>query len=340
MTETFFPFCLKVTQKPRKCGSFEQKHVSRMIHSKASFQESKPFRAQKKENKQKKIVGKSNDHFRCLINLKKQGNSFAKTRVKTISRHDFYSSLLNNSSKNVLSQEKNTKKSASGFKPGLVAYRVTNESFSKPRPAQRKTNGYALRKAVSEVKPCIDLRQVRRGRKTFQIPRIIPPVKRQLFGVRRLLSILTASAKKGVETSVKGKDSVLKKRQGVVDGNHGGVLASRKNFGNESSANVLPNLVSAKPGLASTEISLVDSSNKEQQGLWHKNKNNLSTSSRYHTRTTRDKDNNSPSLSLFHALGNEVKASSRSRSRAVENKKRIYRVASANRGSIRMSWWL
>lgn len=337
MTETFFPFCLKVTQKPRECGFFERKHVSRKIHSKAFFQESKPFRAKKKENKQKNIVGESSDHSRSLINLRKQGNSFVKTRVKTISRHDFYSSLLNDSSKNVLGQEKNTKKSTSGFKPGLVAYRVTNQSFSKPISAQRKTNGYALRKAVSEVKPCIDLRQVRRGRKTFQIPRIIPPVKRQLFGVRRLLSILTASTKKGVETSVKGKDSVLKKRRGVVDGNHGGVLASRKDFGNEFSGNVLTNLVSVKPDLPSTQISLVDSSNKEQ-GLWHKN--NPSTSSRYHTRTTRDQDGNSPSLSLFHALGNEVRASSRSRSRAVENKKRIYRVASANRGSIRMSWWL
>lgn len=335
MTETFFPFCLKVTQKPRECGFFERKHVSRKIHSKASFQESKHLRAKKRENKQKNIVTESSDHSRSLINLRKQGNSFAKTRVKTISRHDFYSSLLNNSSENILSRGKNTKKSTSGFKAGLVAYRVINDSFSKPRPAQRKTNGYALRKAVSEVKPCIDLRQVRRGRKTFQIPRIIPPVKRQLFGVRRLLSILSASAKKGVETSVKGKDSVLKRRGGVLDGNHGGVLASRKNLGNESSVNVLP--ISTKPGLASTETSLVDSSNKEQ-GLWYKN--NLSTSSRYHTRTTRGKDSNSPSLSLFYALGNEVRASSRSRSRAVENKKRIYRVASANRGSIRMSWWL
>ena len=308
------------------------------------------------------ILAKSSDRDRSSLALKKQENLLKKTRVKTISRHNFYNSLFDNESKDIdmLSRARNTKKGVSFSKTGLPTYRITNDRFFKPILTQRKADGHALRKAVSEVKPCIDLRQVRRGRKTFQIPRIIPSAKRQLFGVRRLLSILSASVKKGVETSMKGK--VFEKRRGSVDGNRSGALASLKNLGNESLGNALPLLaqpkvfdkhglsvakhnkvlhhpVSQKPGLnlATTEIPLFDPSNKEK-ALGHKT--NLSTSTRHHTRTTQEKESKLSSLSLSYALGNEIKASSRSRSRAIENKKRIYRVASANRGSIRMSWWL
>ena len=388
MIETSFPFCLKVTQKPRECDffEFERKNVSTKTDAMPNIvgqnsQESNFLALQKKENKQrnyqavrqsrllektrkgeskslfgttstnnkdrKPVVGESSNRFRSFANLKKQGDSLKKTRVKIISRHDF-SCLFNSQSKDTPPRGKDAKKGAlsvpeiQALKPGLVAYQVTNDQFSKPRSAEKR-NGYALRRAVSEVKPCIDLRQVRRGRKTFQIPRIIPAVKRQLFGVRRLLSILSVPAKKDVETFVKGRDPVLKKRGGVVDGNRGGVSASRKTLGNESSLNVLQKAVLHKPGFVTTEtrqakgMSLIDSSNKEQV-LPHTS--NLSTSARSHTRITKVKQGNLSSLSLSYALGKEIKACSRSRSRAVENKKRIYRVASANRGSIRMSWWL
>lgn len=367
----------KVTKDPafgKECdfSELERKHVSTKTDS--SSQESNLFPKKKRENKQgnheairqprllekirkgesKSLPGTtststpvavgSSDRFRSFTNLKRQGDSLKKTRVEMISRHDFYLSLFNSESKDALPRGRDTKKGASALQSGVVAYQVTNEHFPKPKPAQRR-NGYALRRAVSQVKPCIDLRQVRRGRKTFQIPRIIPPVKRQLLGVRRLLSILSVSTKKDVETFVRGRDSVLKKRRGIVDGNSGSVSASRKTLGNESSPHALQNKVLHKPSFVTTEIrqakdmSLADLSNdlsnKEEMPS---HMSNLSTSAPSHTRVTGAKDSNLSSLS--YALGKEIKASSQSRSRAVENKKRIYRVASANRGSIRMSWWL
>ena len=302
--ETSFPFCLKVTQKPKKFDFFKlerpakqsfAKHASIKTDSKVCFQESF-FGGKKEENKQ------------AMPNFVWQ-NSLKRARVKMISRHNSYLSLLNSES---VQRDRGTKKGASALRPELIAYQVCNEQFSKPRSAQKRTNGYALRKAVSEVKPCIDLRQVRRGRKTFQIPRIIPPVKRQLFGVRRLLSILGVGAKTNLEAFVKGKDSVSKKRGGVTDGNRTGASPSPKIP--ENSGHALPNAVLHRI--------------------------NLFTSARTRTRITRAKKGDLSSSSLSYALRNEIKASSQSRSRAVENKKRIYRVASANRGSIRMSWWL
>ena len=302
--ETPFPFCLKVTQKPKKFDFFKlerpakqsfAKHASIKTDSKVCSQESF-FGGKKEENKQ------------AMPNFVWQ-NSLKRAHVKMISRHNSYLSLLNSES---VQRDRGTKKGASASRPELIAYQVCNEQFSKPRSAQKRTNGYALRKAVSEVKPCIDLRQVRRGRKTFQIPRIIPPAKRQLFGVRRLLSILGVGAKTSLEAFVKGKDSVSKKRGKVTDGNRTGASPSPKIPDN--SGHALPNAVL--------------------------HRTNLFTSARSRTRITRVKKGDLSSSSLSYALRNEIKASSQSRSRAVENKKRIYRVASANRGSIRMSWWL
>ena len=369
MTKTLFsktmfcvPFCLKVTTTSRERGFFETKHVSTNIHLKAFFsQESQPPRSRKKENKQREdeTIRRSR-----LLEKTRKGESNSLPGTTNISTSIASEYRFNSKSKKVLPQSsRSTKKAASALKAGLVAYQVTNDRFLKPSLANKKTRGYALRKAVSAVKPCVDLRQVRRGRKTFQIPRVIPPAKRQLFGVRRLLSILSASARKGVEISVKSKDFTFKKGRGVADVNRDGISSSQKNRGNESSANVLPfhnvvvnNTVLHNPestitDISSTAVSSSVETNSESlnvvwqtpaiekdQALW--SKRDVFTNKRSHTRTTREKESKPPSLSLSYAIGNEVRACSRSRSRAVESKKRIYRVASANRGSIRMSWWL
>lgn len=216
----------------------------------------------------------------------------------------------------------------------LVARRVKNQYFSRPLITRRKTNGYVFRRALSELKPCIDLRQVRRGRKIFQIPRIIPPIKRQLFGVRQLLSVFTESSRKSVGAPLKGRDSTQGKssnarlQRGDIRNGGGDLYDSRSDlYCNSSKGN--------------TPI-FSDSGWARKQTFRGQTHSHVVTNGhkRFNTRTTLNQENTVSHLSVSYTLGNEVRASSRSQSRTIENKKRVYRVASANRGSIRMSWWL
>jgi len=46
-----------------------------------------------------------------------------------------------------------------------------------------------LVQVIREITPSADIRKIRRGRKVYQVPRIIPKEKRPLYGIRRLLSV-------------------------------------------------------------------------------------------------------------------------------------------------------
>ena len=264
-----------------------------------------------------------------------------KTRVKTISRHSLDLSSFND--KRLPSGENDIIESVKILKTDSLPYRVTNTRFFKPPKSGKKTNGHSLRRAVSEVKPCVDLRQVRRGRKIFQIPRIIPSTKRQLFGVRRLLSVLAGSPRKSTETPIKKTNSVVQNKRiaqpsrTVVDVNRNSNSFLRMVPGNSSST--LHNKAVQTTGINKIGHDDFSGSSKEEK-VSDAVGSVTSEYRRPYTRAFLYKENQVSPFSLSFFLSNEVKASSRSRSRAVENKKRIYRVASANRGSIRMSWWL
>lgn len=219
--------------------------------------------------------------------------------------------------------------------PNHEGYQVVNSLFSKPSSTQKQTNGYCLRRAVSEVRPCMDLRQVRRGRKVFQIPRVIPPVKRQLFGVRQLLSICSSAALRSarVRTSIsalssRNRGNIHKVGEKVTQSKHETVPFSRTESSNKDvEKKEIPLNKRFKD-----KVLCVDQQSASSSGDFYRN---------FHTRTALlGGDTKVLSPSLSYSLGNEIKACSRSRARSIENKKRIYRTASSNRGSIRMAWWL
>lgn len=172
---------------------------------------------------------------------------------------------------------------------------IKNNLFCRPlRESKERANASLLKQAISQAKPCIDLRQVRRGRKTFQIPRVIPSTKRRLFGMRRLLSICTSTNALSVSNQAWHTKTDNAK-----------ALSSHTKIIEQKSARV--------------------NSVREPK----------------HTRSTFfGVNSNSLSKSLFLSLGKEIKACSLFRSQSIENKKLIYKTASANRGAIRMAWWL
>lgn len=228
----------------------------------------------------------------------------------------------------------------------LCSSRVTNLYFDKPSQLSREINGYALRRAITEIKPCIDLRHVRRGRKVFSIPRIIPSFKRALFGVRELLSVLDRRTKNSFDKSEKKGDTLSRKKEKVRDKNivtvnmHSDTayLLSSRSFSEREAPSLLASRDITLASPSQNNLSTTIKNDTNSSFLLQKNKNMPYTRTTFHGR---DKNKNrGPDLSLSASLGYEVKASSQSRSRVVDNKKRIYRVASANRGSIRMSWWL
>ena len=267
-----------------------------------------------------------------LVSLKKQGLSnreplFVQRSARAISRQDLYL-LANEKSKQAKSQEGRKHASAFSDKPSRVKYKLTNTLHSRPLQSGKAINGHALRRAVAEVKPCMDLRQLRRGRKVLQIPRIIPATKRQLFGVRRLLSILSSTRRQNTPT-FRTSNPTSRAKQGVINQSRAHATSPRVGSPNKSSV----------PQSFEMDQQLLSINKKQRSAQTTLPPTN--TVKRLETRVAllgRNKENTL--LSLSNSLGNEIKGSSQSRSRSIENKKRIYRTASANRGSIRMAWWL
>lgn len=196
-------------------------------------------------------------------------------------------------------------------------YQVVNTVFSKTlRVNQRSTDRDLLKQAISEVKPCMDLRQVRRGRKVFQIPRVIPPSKRQLFGVRQLLYACASKSGQNVRLFQSADPSVHKRAENA---NKGRI--------SQHSPQTLPN-------------DAISVNAKEKHSL-RESSSLVSKRQRPHTRATLLQDDRKVSLSpLASSLSQEIRACFLSRSRSIENKKRIYKTAFTNRGSIRLAWWL
>lgn len=264
--------------------------------------------------------------------LKKQGLSkreplFVQTSARVVSRQDLYS-LSNEKSKQLYFQAARKDALVLGDMANRAKYKLTNALHLRPLQSGKGINGRALRRAVTEVKPCMDLRQLRRGRKVLQIPRIIPATKRHLFGVRRLLSILTSTRRQNTP-ALRSSTATHRAKEGVTDENRVHVTSSR--IGSLSKPSV--------PQGLETDYQL-SSTNREprppQATLLP-----TSTVKRFQTRVAlfgRNRD--ATFLSLSNSLRSEIRGSSQSRSRSIENKKRIYRTASANRGSIRMAWWL
>lgn len=197
--------------------------------------------------------------------------------------------------------------------------------FKRPNsPENAVYGGCALRRAIVKVQPCIDLRRVRRGRKLLEIPRILPFSKRRLFGVRQLLKIMASSRQQSAHSSLpirSGDKYSADKRK-----------LSTTNVQSSVSSQTLHSIHSIKKEYISSPATCPLTSRTKH----------------YQTRiaqSTRDSKRSSLSLpdsqnSVVRALSNEIKASSGSRSRAIDNKKRVYRRAFANRGLIRMAWWL
>ena len=182
---------------------------------------------------------------------------------------------------------------------------LVNTIFPKPLETRQRerdiNNGDILSKAISKLKPCLDLRQVRRGRKVFQIPRIIPPTKRQLFGVRQLLSTCASKNRPSVRVPEKFLNlSIAEERTST---------AIEK--GRQGSQEPLPLYsLTSRSKWPCTRAALLKSDSKR-------------------------------SLSPFSfSLNKEIKACSLSRSQSIENKKRSYKVAFTNRSSTRLAWWL
>lgn len=59
-----------------------------------------------------------------------------------------------------------------------------------PKPTKVEKAGFQrLAKYVRNIRPSLDLRKIRKGRKVFIVPRVIPQKKRQLSGVKDILSL-------------------------------------------------------------------------------------------------------------------------------------------------------
>lgn len=210
-------------------------------------------------------------------------------------------------------------------------YKAAHGFFSKPLPTQKKINGHALKKAVFEVKPCMDLRQVRRGRKVFQIPRVIPPTKRDLFGVRRLLSVCTLTNRQNAPILLRPSDLASRKKETIKQGN--------REQESVTLGSALPKQFSVPQNIKSNTTPF--SNNKEEPLSQKSSLISAFKGPGLYTRATLIGGNTkASSFSLSSSLSSEIKACSRSRSRSIENKKRIYKTASVNRGCIRMAWWL
>ncbi|RYE27697.1 MAG: hypothetical protein EOP45_00155 [Sphingobacteriaceae bacterium] len=268
--------------------------------------------------------------------------TFCATKKKSKDKYKFTSKYLNNELNN------SSRIGKASRKKGLHSFnKMVNVRFEKVPQVIEKVDVYALKRAILSVKPCIDIRHVRRGRKVFSIPRIIPSYKRSLFGGRQLLSALYHKtvnhvdkfAKKHDYASVKEEKSRDKNNLGANVYTHTNVVSSLQSFSE--------NKLHDASDVSFLELSSVDSQLLSGSKFSTTSKKVETSSFAYpkkqltYTRTTLyKKDQHKGSgFELFSSLGREIRASSRSRSRAIDNKKRIYRIASANRGSIRMSWW-
>lgn len=208
--------------------------------------------------------------------------------------------------------------------------KVVNTLFSNPFQKTQR-NGYALRRAVAELKPCIDLRKVRRGRKVFQIPRVLSPTQRQLFGVRRLLSICASTSARNTHTPVNYSEPFSRQKEKNIETNSQTPLSLRKTLVKKADSKKQSQIDSTSPLIGQNQSPL-------DADLYLTARDALKSP---HTRTgflrAEGKVSSSP---LSNSLSREIKACSQSRSRSIESKKQTYKVASANRGSIRMAWWL
>lgn len=273
-------------------------------------------------------------------------------QIKVISRQDFNNLSHERVVKSRL--QKVTKGGSRSFTgPSEQRYKVVNTFFSKPIPITKRTGGHALKKAVFEVKPCMDLRQVRRGRKVFQIPRVLPPLKRQLFGVRRLLSVLKSKNRHNLPVSIKSSDSISRNKDKVTDKNRGTLHNFMQNevlhVRNLSSREAVPKKLSLSQNLEIQKTSLsIDKKEPflQKTSLISDLKGSITREAyaQLHSKQSfaraRKEDNKVSLRSLSDSLSHEIKACSRSYSRSIDNKKRVYKTGSANRGSIRMAWWL
>ena len=220
---------------------------------------------------------------------------------------------------------------------------IQNERFPLPCIDPRNTNKGTLRRAIAEVKPCLDLRHVRRGRKVFSIPRIIPSDKQSAFGVRELLSVLTKSKTSNIEKPAKKGSFTSHRKIKIGEKNNVDITVGSKSISS----------VSFQEGSDKKSSPTIDTnsvfSQQSRDLISSSSLNNIYTPFSLRNKfpysqailcAKRKKQLGASAFSLSSSLSREIKASSGSQSRTIESKKRVYRVASSNRGSIRLSWWL
>lgn len=215
---------------------------------------------------------------------------------------------------------------------------------------------------INLVKPCLDLRRIRRGRVYYQVPRVLSRERRRLSGIRRICKLLGTTSRKSFAFAMHQKKTTSLKTERSESRywkefplfffckNHIDVsqvkLVERKALFLErySRAHFLRDQVKPKTKfLIHNKVSETADKNTNSlnsKALLDKKSTLFSQQVKQHSkklgtkvmRMRMYKGNFSDRLS--YSLGSEIKACAKS----ADEKKRIYRTASLNRAFISLSW--